>query len=107
MKKLRSSILRASLVATSGFIAGAAVESRIPFYQRLEDRVKRLVGRVEPAVIEPPATPVNPPVPIQLPYLSDQLFETTDNMLVFMFPSEELYLKQSGRVSDWTMIRGR
>jgi len=45
-------------------------------------------------IVSTPPTATLPP----LPYLSDQLFETTDNMLVFMFPSEEKFREQSGRV---------
>ena len=123
---VRNTLFRASVVATSGFVAGAALEHKYPFYERLEGRLRNGRKWIDPymnksdsvavPVIEdakeeiretvqafeaPEAIESGPGVLApQLEYLSDQLFETTDNMLVFMFPSEELYLKQKSRVSE-------
>jgi ATP-dependent exoDNAse (exonuclease V) beta subunit len=123
---VRNTLFRASVVATSGFVAGAAVEHKYPFYERLEGRLRNgrewidpymnksdsvVVPVIEDAkeeiretvqAVEAPEAIESPPGVLapQLEYLSDQLFETTDNMLVFMFPSEELYLKQKSRVSE-------
>lgn len=58
----------------------------------------------------PPRTLV-PHVPHDpLPYLSDSVFESTDNMLVFMFASEEMYAEQlptvNALVSRFAQERG-
>ena len=50
----------------------------------------------EDQVVSEPLKPVD--TPLVLPYLSDSVFETTDNMLVFMFPSEEKFRQQTDGV---------
>ena len=95
-------------MALGGFVAGGAVEARHPFYNRLEGRVlaaaRWLDSHSDKASSEIPSSAAVPePVeeePVSLPYLSDKAFETTDNMLVFMFPSEELFRMQSKRVRE-------
>lgn len=86
------------------------MESNRPFYDKLAahasfgvEKAKDLVvpSKDVPAEKSEPVKEVTPtPAPSlpPLPYLSDHVFETTDDMLVFMFPSEEKYLSQSEQV---------
>jgi hypothetical protein len=102
MKKIGRS-LRLGAIATTGLIAGAAIQYRFPIYENVEKRLKQWMTR-ESKSVPPPQNLANTQElekskeALNLPYLSDQVFETTDDMLVFMFPSEELYLKQTDRV---------
>ena len=101
------------LAAVTGGVAGAAIQSKYPLYEKLSAGSARLterVGRFPPPIdeaIEPSgatvSTPTTPSVADTtlpaLPYLSDKVFETTDDMLVFMFPSEAKFLEQASRVN--------
>ena len=97
--------------AVAGIIVGGALESNRPFYDKLAThaslgfkKAKDLLVPPKDVTAEKSDEPVEqvtstlaPSLP-PLPYLSDRVFETTDDMLVFMFPTEEKYLSQSERV---------
>jgi thiol-disulfide isomerase/thioredoxin len=80
------------------------VEARYPFIQDLEKKLTAKFSAMKDEKSRPEAIPVieettrEGPIELNLPYLSDKAFETTDNMLVFMFPSEEVMKQQSRRV---------
>jgi hypothetical protein len=88
--------LRTLVTATSGFVAGAVVESRFPFIEKLDLRLKHVTEDTN----FPPVVKTVVKKQLDLPYLTDQVFETTDNMLTFMFPSEEVFRNQTSRVID-------
>lgn len=71
-------------------LAGAAVQSNFQFSKKV----------VETSPNESDNIPNKSPEDIKaiLPYLSDQVFETTDDMLVFTFPSEERFARQLSKV---------
>lgn len=106
----RSGVAIPVAAVVAGIIAGGALESNRPFYDKLAahasfgvEKAKDLVvpSKDVPAEKSEPVKEVTPtPAPSlpPLPYLSDRVFETTDDMLVFMFPSEEKYLSQSEQV---------
>ena len=88
--------LRTAVAATSGFIAGGFIESRFPFFEKVQMSIDKLdINSRIPTKEQVSETKREE---LRLPYLTDKVFETTDDMLVFMFPSEEVYQKQASRV---------
>ena len=93
----------------TGSVIGAGIESQYPFFGSAFDNIRGIAQKVTSketssrdalSDVEERAQEQTVTAPtIDLPYLSDKVFETTDDMLVFMFPSEEAYLAQSARVA--------
>jgi thiol-disulfide isomerase/thioredoxin len=89
-----------SVAALTGVAAGAAIESKRPFFVDVVEFSKRYFEPREPVPANPiPPTESSPAAPVTpLPLLTDALFDKTDNMLVFMFASQEMFAQQSDRV---------
>jgi thiol-disulfide isomerase/thioredoxin len=92
----------------TGSLIGAGMESKYHFFEKLTMHAKLgekkfaeiPVEKNSQAENELPQKVADATALPPLPFLSDKVFETTDDMLVFMFPSEEKFLSQSARVKS-------
>jgi len=97
-----------ALVLGTSALVGAALESKFSFWHRIEKlgllAKSQWMARIHETGSSPSTSGDSTPTPVEvvplppIPYLSDEIFEKTDNMLVFMFPSEGRYNEQSGAV---------
>ena len=93
----RSSLPAAIGLVTAGAILGSNFDRIDEFFKNKFHSIERPTEGM--AMTQEKATRIAEPVlPPPLPYLSDQVFENMDNLLVFMFPSEEKSHEQSIRV---------
>ena len=99
------------ITAAGCAFAGAAVESNFKLIEKLKNASEQVYETVKINKAEPKSVDNSEKltVPLKeegnyedlksfLPYLSDKVFETTDDMLVFTFPSEDQYLQQLSTV---------